>query len=212
MATQLRFQKAKRPEEWLRWTSPVVFGVLVGPGDYALAIGFGVVSVAAQIGLAHRRLGGGTLNEKVVRSLPESALARAHRELRKGTFDERAGPEARAILESCASSYRAIVESAGAAHFENGGRPVVLETFRPISRSLDGLMKEALVRADQATIMRRRPDAEALADLRALEADLAALRDEAERLAREFRPARALAEGVLPAERDEARRELDQGA
>ncbi len=210
---QLRLQAAKRPEEWLRWSSPVGFAVVFGPGHYAVAAGFFVASLAAQVGLAHRRLGGGTLNEKVAKSLPEAALRNADRRLRKGSYEDKVGAEARAVLESCAASANAAVAAAAEAHFANAGRPVVLEAFRPISKSLDVLMKEALVRADRATIMGRLPDDEALADLRAIDASLAELRDEAQRLAREFRAIVPLPEDAsLAAERLEARRELDQNA
>ena len=211
----LRVQKIRRPEEWVRWGAiPAIWY-----GTYAQSVPFMVGALVVSGGAAYllfrRRLGGGTPGELVARSLPEAAIESARRGLRRGTYDAQVGPEAAGgpgvrapRLTSprwrkgcgCTSSTR--------------GQPAVLEAFRATTSAADDLMRAAISRAQEATMLGRLPQAADLADLRAIEAGLVGLAGEAQVLAQELRP-----DGVLPesarlaqAERAEARRELDQGA
>lgn len=205
-------QAAKRPEEWLRWGAFALIGAFARYESFALVFALGILVCVVQVGLMRRRLGVKDASQILARMVPKMAAKNARRKLRKGTYDAEVGPEARAILERCAALANATVEASVETHMMNGGGRASLEAFRPLTRAGEESMKAALVRVQTATIMKRLPDEETLADLRAIEASLTVLREEARLLARDYRPAVALpADAGLAAERAEARRELDQG-
>ncbi|RYG22844.1 hypothetical protein EON82_15900 [bacterium] len=209
----LRVQAIKRPEEWLRAIPlGVAVGLIVG-GEVALGLLLSAIAFAFQMWFSYRQAGGANSVQGLSRLMREMAVKNARRDLRRGTYDAQVGPKARARLESCAASANVVIESAGAAYMMDGGGRPALEAFKPLTNGAEQSMKEALSRMQQAFIVRRMPDEEALADLREIDNRLAILRDEAKRLAREFKSASALSDPLTdPAALAEARRELDQGA
>lgn len=194
MILSLRLQAAKRPEEWVRWGSVVALVVLSHYDQWPAAIAVMVVSTPVQMTLMKRRLGAKNASQVLARSMEDLAPTSFRRDLRKGRLDAKIGPEARALLESCAASANVLIATAVESHMTRGGGIVALKSFKPLTASMEALMKTALARTLQATMLKRVPDEETLAELREIDASLRTLRDEAQRLSLEVCPRPALPE------------------
>lgn len=206
-----RIQAAKRPEEWARWGAVAAI-VLVPTGNYVAMGGVIVASWGLQSWLTKRRLGVRDYRSGLARIIEEGTPKWVQRELRKGRFDAKVGPEARALLEACAALANGIIASMVESNMLSGGGKTALLTFKPFAESAESLMRSAIGRVQKATMLRQLPDDETLEELRATEARLAIVHEEAKRLAKEFRPPSALeANPSLGLEIIEARRELEQG-
>ena len=88
-----------------------------------------------------------------------------------------------------------------------------LLALSPFTKEAENLMIQALACLQQIMMMKRLPGEEMLSELRAIDAQIAALLSEANALAREFTSSSVLGGPLAdPQARADARRELDQGA
>ena len=205
----LRIQAAKRPEEWLRWGGLFVsiqLFVWVGPVPGLVAF---LASFFGAITLAQRRLGQGDPTKVSGGLLLETAPRSVQRELRKGTFDAKVGPECRALLEESARTANTVLMTAtDAANAVVGIVPDAdLLKFKPLTEASESLMKSALARIQFSTLMGRAPDEDTVEELKKIEANLRVVLAEAKRLGRQLAPPSAAPE-VLDA--IQARKELDE--
>ncbi|RYG33726.1 hypothetical protein EON81_17455 [bacterium] len=212
MVISLRIQSAKRPEEWFRWGGLVLFVLVGGFFGYPLALLVLLLALVGQVWLTRRRLGVIDSAGLMTRSLEESAPTYVRRALRKGKLDEQVGPEARSILESCATLANSILLAAAKVYMVEGGGMTALKAFKPITGSTETLMKSALHLVSQDTMFRQKPTAETLDRLREIETSLKLLVVETEEMASQHRtPSNLSLDATATIEAIKAREELKQG-
>lgn len=207
LLVSLWVQAAKRPEEWLRWGGLFVsiqLFVWVGPMPGLVAF---LATFFGAIVLTQRRLGQGDPTKVSGGLLLETAPKSVQRELRKGTFDAKVGPECRALLEESARTANTILMTAAKSGMVDGGGREALLKFKHLTGPTESLMKSALARIQFSTLMGRAPDEDTVEELKKIEANLRVVLAEVKRLDRQLAPPSAIPE-VLDA--IQARKELDE--